>query len=166
MYSGWGVKHATGSETITMTMGMMDVARLTACAAGALQVLALGRGENQEDPDASRSCRLLRIGGTRKTQRPEVGGQRKKGECETVSGHRITSSARSRIDSGIVSPRARAALRFTTSTYWLDCSIGKLAGWAPLRILSTYSAARRQGVTNLGPARSARPRQRSREARR
>ena len=104
---------ATGSATIAMTMGMVDVARLTAWAAGVvsttitstlrwtssvansgalvvvavgvapfdhhvasfgvarvqqallelLHVLAVGRGDHEEDPDAPRRCRLLRIGG-------------------------------------------------------------------------------------------------------
>ena len=51
--------------------------------------------------------------------------------------HRITSSARSRIDSGMVIPRALAVLRLTTSSNWVGCSIGRSPGLAPFRILST-----------------------------
>jgi hypothetical protein len=51
--------------------------------------------------------------------------------------HRITSSACSMIDSGIVMPSARAVLRLTTSSNLVGCSIGKSPGLAPLRILST-----------------------------
>ena len=47
--------------------------------------------------------------------------------------HRISSSARSRIDSGILMPSALAVLRFTVSTYWVGCSMGNSAGLAPLR---------------------------------
>jgi hypothetical protein len=55
----------------------------------------------------------------------------------------ITSSARSRIDCGIVSSSSRAALRLTTSSNFVGCSIGKSAGLAPFRILSTVRTARR-----------------------
>ena len=48
--------------------------------------------------------------------------------------HSITSSARSRNDSGIVSPIALAALRLTTSSNLVGCITGKLAGFSPLRI--------------------------------
>ena len=48
-----------------------------------------------------------------------------------------TSSARANTDGGIVRPRALAVLRFTTSSNFVDCSTGRSAGLAPLRILST-----------------------------
>src|SRR5262245_40792874 len=51
--------------------------------------------------------------------------------------HSITSSARSNIDVGIVTPIALAVPRFTTSSNMVGCSIGKSAGLAPWRILST-----------------------------
>jgi hypothetical protein len=51
--------------------------------------------------------------------------------------YRMISSARISIDSGIVMPRALAALRFTTSLNLVDCSIGKSPAFAPFRILST-----------------------------
>src|SRR3989304_781079 len=57
--------------------------------------------------------------------------------------HRITSSARMRTDWGMVRPRALAVLRFTTSSNLVGCSTGRSPGLAPLRILSTYTAARR-----------------------
>lgn len=60
--------------------------------------------------------------------------------------YRTTSSARSRIPSGIVRRRAFAAFMLTTSTYCVGCSIGSSAGFAPRRILSTYSAARRNNL--------------------
>jgi Right handed beta helix region len=49
----------------------------------------------------------------------------------------MTSSARARIDCGIVSPRALAVLRLTTNSNVVGCSIGRSEGFAPLRILST-----------------------------
>lgn len=51
--------------------------------------------------------------------------------------HRMTSSARNRIESGIVMPSAFAVFRLTTSVNVVGCSIGKSAGFAPLNILST-----------------------------
>jgi hypothetical protein len=57
--------------------------------------------------------------------------------------HSITSSARRRIEGGMVMPRVLAVLRLTTSSKLVGCSIGRSAGLAPLRILSTYAAARR-----------------------
>src|SRR5262249_59884601 len=49
----------------------------------------------------------------------------------------ITSLARARIDPGIVRPSASAALRLMTRLNLVGCSIGRSAGFAPLRILST-----------------------------
>ena len=49
----------------------------------------------------------------------------------------ITWSARCRSDGGIVRPRALAILRLITSSNVAGCSMGRSAGLAPLRILST-----------------------------
>ena len=57
--------------------------------------------------------------------------------------HSMTSSARVRKDSGIVNPRAFAVVRLTTRSNLVGCWTGKSPGFAPRRILSTYSAARR-----------------------
>src|SRR5262249_24612332 len=51
--------------------------------------------------------------------------------------HSITSSARWRKSRLIVSPSACAVLRLTTSSNLVGCSIGKSAGFAPFKILST-----------------------------
>src|SRR5450432_3688741 len=56
----------------------------------------------------------------------------------------ITSSARLSSVSGTVRSSALAVLRLIASTYVVGCCTGKLAGLAPLRIRSTYEAARRQ----------------------
>jgi len=56
--------------------------------------------------------------------------------------HWITSSARWSTDCGIVNPRALAVLRLITSSNLVGCSTGRSAGLAPLRILSTNTAAR------------------------
>src|SRR5262249_22122992 len=61
---------------------------------------------------------------------------------ELAASHSITSSARCRNGSGIVRPSVFAVLRLTTSSNLADSWTGRSAGLAPLRIRSTYDAAR------------------------
>src|SRR5207248_1981850 len=61
--------------------------------------------------------------------------------------HSITSSARAITDGGTVRPSVLAALRFTTSSNLIGCSTGRSAGFAPLKILSTKTADRRNRST-------------------
>src|SRR5881397_1963949 len=56
--------------------------------------------------------------------------------------HRITLSALANTFGGIVRPICFAVLRLTTNSNFVGCSTGRSAGLAPLRILSTYQAAR------------------------
>src|SRR6266536_3072931 len=63
----------------------------------------------------------------------------------------ITSSARCSKDCGIVRPSALAVLRLITSSNLVGCSTGRSPGFAPLRILSTYVAARRNKSATFGP---------------
>src|SRR6516164_2275716 len=65
--------------------------------------------------------------------------------------HSITSSARPSIVSGIVRPSACAVFRLTTSSNFVGCWIGRSAGLAPFRILSTWSAEIRTLSVILGP---------------
>src|SRR5829696_6798087 len=65
--------------------------------------------------------------------------------------HSITSSARSRMAGGISSCIALAVLRFTSSSKCVGCSTGISLGRAPLRILSTYHAARALTRSRFGP---------------
>src|SRR6476646_3834236 len=58
--------------------------------------------------------------------------------------HSITSSARASSVAGTVMPSALAVFILMTSWKRVGCSTGKSAGWAPLRILSTYTAALRK----------------------
>src|SRR5437667_11389859 len=48
-------------------------------------------------------------------------------------GHSMTSSARARIDGGIVSPSALAVFRLTTNSQVVGCWTGRSAGLAALR---------------------------------
>jgi hypothetical protein len=59
------------------------------------------------------------------------------------SSHSITSSARASRVGGTSRPRALAVVKFTTRSNLVGCSTGRLPGFAPRRILSTSSAARR-----------------------
>jgi hypothetical protein len=77
-------------------------------------------------------------------RRLRLDGERRGEEAERCTGdecppvhHSITWSARCRSDGGIVRPRALAVFRLMTSSYLLGCSMGRSAGLAPLRILST-----------------------------
>src|SRR5207249_11237575 len=72
--------------------------------------------------------------------KPEVGGP-----------HSITSSALISNEFGMVRPRALAVLRLTTNSNLVGCSTGRSDGFAPLRILSTYEAARRCKSAKFGP---------------
>src|SRR5258706_3589182 len=51
--------------------------------------------------------------------------------------HSITSSARSRIDVGSVTPIALAVFRLSANSKFVACSTGRSAGCAPRRILAT-----------------------------
>src|ERR1700751_452287 len=62
---------------------------------------------------------------------------------EIAASHPITSSARSKNESGIVRPSALAVVRLVTSSNLDACSTGMSPGFVPRRILSTNSAARR-----------------------
>src|SRR5262249_39252601 len=65
--------------------------------------------------------------------------------------HSITSSARNVTDGGIVRFSAFAAFMSIKSSNLAGCSTGRSAGFAPLKILSMYSAARRWVASKLGP---------------
>src|SRR5262245_62026011 len=65
-------------------------------------------------------------------------------QSQQGSSYSITSSARASSVSGTVIPSALAVFILMTSLKRVGCSTGKSAGWAPLRILSTYTAALRK----------------------
>src|SRR5262245_17897080 len=69
----------------------------------------------------------------------------KNGHMHRSKKHRysITSSARSRIDVGTDTPIALEVFRSRANSKLVDCSTGKSDGFAPLRILATNDAARR-----------------------
>src|SRR5215813_5208552 len=60
-----------------------------------------------------------------------------------VPSHLITLSALASTFGGIVRPICLAVFRLMMNSNFVGCSMGRLAGFAPLRILSTYTAVRR-----------------------
>src|SRR4029453_11529118 len=82
---------------------------------------------------------LLRVGGERRGQR----AQREPAEERAPMHHRMISSARTSSDWGIIKPNTVAVLRLITNSHFVGCSTGRSAGLAPLRILSTKVAVRR-----------------------
>src|SRR6516164_6801085 len=103
------------------------------------------RGEWHDHADAPHPFALLRA----RRERP---GDRCAAEKrdELAPRHSITSSARASNASGTVKPSALAVFKFMISSKWVGCSTGRSAGWAPLRILSTYTAALRNRSGYLG----------------
>src|SRR5262249_9764782 len=90
-------------------------------------------------------CCLLRA----RRERPRHAAAEQRYELAPV--HWITSSARSRNASGIVRPRTLAVVRLMVRSNLVTCSTGISAGFAPRKILSTRSAARRNMSAKFGP---------------
>src|SRR5262249_28420715 len=65
--------------------------------------------------------------------------------------HSITSSARARSVGGTSRPSALAVLRLIVSSNFTGACTGRSAGFSPLRIRSTYPAARRYESSRSGP---------------
>src|SRR5262249_46740616 len=90
--------------------------------------------------------RLLRA----RRERPRGGCTAEK-RYELAALHSITSSARASSVGGIVKPSALAVIRLITRSNLVGCSTGKLAGFAPRRILSTKLQARRNTPKTFAP---------------
>jgi hypothetical protein len=82
--------------------------------------------------------------------RPEKGGL-VMGQNATSRPYSITSSAVASRVGGTVKPRALAVVRLMTSSKVVGSSTGMSPGFAPRRILSTISAARRKRSVYFGP---------------
>src|SRR6516165_7881038 len=106
------------------------------------------RRRASEEPDYWHR-RLLRA----RCERPRCRAAEKRDELAPLHlrDHSITSSARSRTASGILSPSALAVVRLMTKSNLVGCSTGMSAGFAPRRILSTRSAARRNRSGKFAP---------------
>src|SRR5262249_32125687 len=105
----------------------------------------LGRGCAAKDPDPG-PPRLRRAPRKRPRNR-RAADQRD----EIAAFHSITSSARASSVDGTSRPSVLAVLRLITSSYLVGACTGRSAGFSPLRMRSTYSAARRYWSTKSGP---------------
>src|SRR5262249_17410823 len=97
---------------------------------------------------------LLRLGGKTKWKRKSEESKARNFSIHHVSSrllHLITLSARASTFGGIVRPICFAALRLIINSNFIGCSTGRSAGLRPLRILSTYVAARRNMSGALCP---------------
>src|SRR5262249_15454923 len=104
-------------------------------------------GVGHEYADAPHFLALLRA----RRERPRHRRTAQKRDEVAPSHHSINSSARSKNASGIFSPSDLAVVRLMTRSNLVGCSTGMSPGFAPRRILSTKSAARRNRSTKLGP---------------
>src|SRR5262245_12954672 len=104
-------------------------------------------GPRCEHADAPNSLRLLR----RCRQRPYRRCAAEQRDELAPSDHSITSSATASSPGGKTRPSAFAVVRLTMSSNLVGCSTGRLAGFAPRSILSTYSAARLAKCSASGP---------------
>jgi hypothetical protein len=89
-------------------------------------------GIEHEHADAPHAVALL--GARRERPRRRAAEER---DERAPKNHSITSSARSRIDSGTVSPSALAVLRFTTISNLVGNCTGRSPGFSPRRMRST-----------------------------
>src|SRR5262249_53192113 len=101
------------------------------------KVSACGHGVRPENPDAGKSRRLLRA------RRERPGSRCAEQGDELAAFHSITSSARASSVGGGSRPSAVAVVRLITRSNLVGCSTGMSAGFAPRKILSTNSPARR-----------------------
>src|SRR6516162_1790854 len=101
------------------------------------QLALRGRRSRAQESDGRQPRSLLRTRRQRPRRRAAHEGD------ELAAPHSITSSAEACRVRGTVRPSVFAVLRLMTSLNLVGCWTGRSAGFAPLRIRSTYEAARR-----------------------
>jgi hypothetical protein len=107
----------------------LDIARLFEALAKGTQALGNRLGRSDFEKSDHRHRRLLRA----RRERPRRRATDERDEFAPL--HSITSSARSRMEVGMVRPTVLAVLRFTTSWNWVGRSIGRSAGLRPCSTL-------------------------------
>ena len=122
-----------GIPVFNHDVAILDITEVTQPLTEGLVQLAISGQVGRQVAYSSDPPRLLPLGGKRSGE--EVA--RQTADKHPAGDHWMTSSARDKSDGGIVSPRALAVLRLMTNSNFVGCSIGRLAGLAPLRILST-----------------------------
>src|SRR5947209_4519398 len=125
-------------ETVTLThadwLGLLLDRELThrrdKRLAARLRYARLRQQASVEDADY-RHCLLLRRQGASRGHRAA------QKQHQLAPPHSMTSSARARIASGMVSPRVLAVLRLMTSLNVVGCCTGRSPGLAPFKIFAT-----------------------------
>jgi hypothetical protein len=102
------------------------------------------RSRGAKRPSCARTSSLEKSGGRRESRVPAA-------PAALSRPYSITSSARSKKDSGIVKPSALAVVRLMTRSNLVGCCTGKSAGFVPRRILSTKSPACRNRSAKFAP---------------
>src|SRR6266403_44846 len=97
-------------------------------------------------PAMSVSCQYQKSPVYRSTRHHDRGGA-----TPEAQNYSITSLALASNVGGICTPSAFAVLRLMTSSIIVGCSTGRSAGFAPLRILSTYGATCRNMSSRFAP---------------
>jgi hypothetical protein len=111
----------------------------------------IGRGSLVADAGSCSVGRNARLGGPPLAIFKLIASSNLVGACSKGHRYSITSSARPRIESGIVRPIAFAVLRLRTMSNFVACSTGRSVGFAPLKILSTKYAPRRYIEERFSP---------------
>src|SRR5262249_26255432 len=119
----------------------LDIASLFQTPTERGQEMWVRAGDSGIEESDYRHRRLLRA----RRERPRCRAAEQRDELAPLHlrGHSMTSSAMATSLSGIWRPSALAVLRLTTSTYLFGFCTGRSAGFSPLRMRSTYAAARR-----------------------
>jgi hypothetical protein len=124
---------AIGRSVLDDEVLLLDIPKFEQAASKALEVGSVDRRRRSlEHADAIDFLRLRLADERRREYAPTHCND----ECPPVH-HRMISSARTRMDCGMVRPRAFAVLRLITNSNFVGCSTGRSAGFVPLRILST-----------------------------
>jgi len=127
---------ADGPARLLQTLQKYSIARLSERIVGS---------KVMEDADVPLTLALLRP----RRERPRCRCAKQREEFAAL--HSITLSARASSVGGIVRPSAVAVIKFMTRSNLVGCSTGKPAGFAPRRILSTKSPARRNRSETFAP---------------
>lgn len=101
------------------------------------------RPANVAPPSRQRPARQLRPAAGKRSSRLYARSANSRLLHRNKKSYSITLSARSKNASEMFSPIPLAVARLITRSNLVGCSNGMSAGFAPRRILSTYSAARR-----------------------
>src|SRR5262249_59764160 len=122
------ISSALGPAVIDADIAMLDIASLAQAAPERRDEVRELAGRFQAEKPDHRHRRLLRM--RRERPRNRAAEQRD----ELAARHSITSSARASSVGGTLRPSVRAVSALITSSNLLDCTTGRSAAFAPLRI--------------------------------